>query len=131
MLISEFAVASGMTVDTVRFYIAKGLIKPALGQKGGSRPYQVFNQADITAMQMIKLQKSLGYSLREIAELNDQYYDGQRTVADTAQALTRQIVKLEEKRGNLTSALNFLYAKLAWVEAGKPAVAPHADDYFC
>lgn len=131
MLISEFATASGTTVDTVRFYIARGLIKPVLGQKGGSRPYQIFNQADITAIQMIKLQKSLGYSLHEIAELNKQYYAGQGTIADTAQALSRQIAKLEEKQGSITSALNFLYAKLAWVEAGKPAEAPHADDYFC
>lgn len=131
MLIAEFATATGMTVDTIRFYIAKGLLKPKLGQKGGSRPYQIFSQADITTSLMIKLQKSLGYSLGEIAAINAQYYDGKSSDSDTIKALSRQIAKLEEKRASITSALNFLQAKLSWIEAGKPDDSPHAKDYIC
>ena len=42
MLISEFARASGLTPDTIRFYIRRGLLKPETSRKGGSNPYQIF-----------------------------------------------------------------------------------------
>jgi DNA-binding transcriptional MerR regulator len=81
--------------------------------KGGSRPYQVFSEADLTAARMIRLQQSPGYSLAEIA------------------ALRQQIERLESKKQSIDGALNFLNAKLQWVEAGKPADAPHPENYFC
>lgn len=39
MLISEFAKATELPVDTIRFYISKGLLKPERSAKGGSNPY--------------------------------------------------------------------------------------------
>ncbi|WP_313603008.1 MerR family transcriptional regulator [Rhizobium sp.] len=61
MLISEFAKAAELPIDTVRFYIAKGLLKPERSLKGGSNPYQIFKPDDVTAARMIRLQQTLGY----------------------------------------------------------------------
>lgn len=44
MLISEFARVTELPIDTVRFYVAKGLLKPERSLKGGSNPYQTFKQ---------------------------------------------------------------------------------------
>ncbi|MDM0066868.1 MerR family transcriptional regulator [Variovorax sp. J31P207] len=131
MLISDFSKAAGLPVDTIRFYITKGLLRPKRGLKGGSNPYQVFSDGDLTAARMVRLQQSLGYSLAEIAALNKQYRAGARSPERTATVLRRQIDKLEEKEAGLDAALAFLRGKLAWVEAGQPGDGPAFNYYLC
>ena len=131
MLISDFAKATGLAHDTIRFYIGKGLLKPQRSAKGGSNPYHIFGNDDITAARMIRLQQSLGYSLREIAALNDEYRKGAGSNERTAEVLRLQIGRLAEKQAELDTALTFLREKLAWVEAGKPGHSPDPGAYFC
>ncbi|ARN20651.1 MerR family transcriptional regulator [Piscinibacter gummiphilus] len=124
MLMSEFARATGLSPETVRFYVGRGLLRPSRSAVGGSNPYQVFSADDVTTARMILLQKSLGYSLAEIAELNEAYRSGARSAARTAEVLRAQIRKLEGRRTELDTALDFLREKLAWTEAGKRGKAP-------
>ena len=131
MLISQFAAATGLSPDTIRFYIAKGLLRPTRSAKGGSNPYQIFGPEEVTAARMVRLQQSLGYSLREIAALNEDYRAGAGSPERTAEILRDQIARLEERRASIDSALAFLTGKLAWVEAGKPGDAPELADYIC
>ena len=131
MLISEFARKTGLAHDTIRFYIGKGLLRPQRSAKGGSNPYHIFGDDDVTAARMIRLQQSLDYSLREIAALNDEYRKGAGSNERTAEVLRLQIGRLEEKRASLDTALTFLRDKLAWVEAGKPGRSPEPGAHFC
>ncbi|GFE75788.1 hypothetical protein NTCA1_34370 [Novosphingobium sp. TCA1] len=132
MLISQFAKKVGLSVDTVRFYIAKGLLKPQRSaRKGGANPYQVFSADDVTAAQMIRLQQSLGYSLAEIGVLAEEYRRGAGSPERTGEVLRKQIVRLEERQRELDTALAFLKGKLEWVEAGQPGSAPQPNAYFC
>lgn len=131
MLISQFSKATGLPLDTIRFYVRKGLLSPGRNGKGGANPYQVFGPQDVTTVRMIRLQQSLGYSLREIAALAAQYRAGAHSPAQTAEVLKAQMAKLEERRSELESALDFLGRKLAWVEAGQPEDAPGWEDYIC
>lgn len=131
MLISEFARSTGLPLDTIRFYIAKGLLKPERSAKGGSNPYQIFGPDDVTAARMIRLQQSLGYSLGEIRALNDEYRAGEGSTARTIEILRSQIGRLEERRAALDAALSFLRKKVEWIEAGKPDDAPRLEDYKC
>ncbi len=80
---------------------------------------------------MIRLQQSLGYSLREIAALNEEYRHGKRSMTRTVQVLNKQIATLEEKQRSIAGALAFLKEKLSWVEAGSPGEKPNVDDYYC
>ncbi|MBL8266200.1 MerR family transcriptional regulator [Steroidobacter sp.] len=127
MLISEFAKATGLPLDTIRFYIKKGLLTPQRSAKGGSSPYQLFSADDVTTARMIRVQQSLGYSLREIAALNEEYRLGARSAARTAAVLQLQIGKLEQKKAQVDAALEFLRAKLKWVKAGKPSDRARPD----
>ena len=65
-MISAFARQSGLSVDTVRFYVRRGLLHPEVGQKGGSRPYQMFSAADLEQARVIRIWQTLGLSLDEI-----------------------------------------------------------------
>lgn len=127
MLISAFAKATGLSSDTIRFYVRKGLLKPQRTAKGGSSPYQIFSTDDVTTARIIRLQQSLGYSLGEIAALNEEYRLGASSKARTAEVLQRQIGKLEEKKAQIEAALEFLHAKLEWVKAGKPSGKARPD----
>lgn len=131
MLISQFARETGLSVDTVRFYINKGLLRPERSTKGGSNPYQVFSRDDVTAAQMIRLQQSLGYSLAEIGALAEEYRRGAGSDERTAEILRTQISRLEERRRALDAALAFLKAKVEWVEAGRPGASPQPGNYAC
>jgi len=127
MLISEFSKVTGLPLDTIRFYIGKGLIKPERGMKGGANPYQMFREEDVTTARMIRLQQSLGYSLREIAALNEEYLRSGGSPERTSEILRLQIGRLEQKEFEVASALGFLRAKLDWIEAGQPNPAPSLD----
>lgn len=131
MLISEFAKATELPVDTIRFYITKGLLKPERSVKGGSNPYQVFNPDDVTTARMIRLQQTLGYSLAEILALNEEYRAGAQSPEHTIKVLQTQIERLEERQAGVNAALSFLRGKVEWIKAGKPDDAPRLEDYQC
>ncbi|GGH56228.1 MerR family transcriptional regulator [Frigidibacter albus] len=129
MLISEFARKAGLPVDTIRFYIAKGLLKPDRALKGGSNPYQLFKPEDVTAARMIKLQQKLGYTLGEILALNEEYRAGEHSSERTIEVIQLQIERLQHRKEAMDAALAFLLGKLDWIRSGKPGPAPRLEDY--
>lgn len=129
MLISEFAKKAGLPVDTIRFYIAKGLLKPDRSPKGRSNPYQLFKPEDVTAARMIKLQQKLGYTLGEILALNEEYRAGEHSSERTIEVIQLQIERLQHRKEALDAALAFLLGKLDWIRSGKPGPAPRLEDY--
>ncbi|HFX0594338.1 TPA: MerR family transcriptional regulator [Pseudomonas aeruginosa] len=128
MLISEFSRCVDLTVDAVRFYVRLGLLKPKTSGKGGSRPYQVFTTEDIETVRLIRMQQMLGYSLRDIAGLLDEYATGKLTPRRTAEVLNEQLCRLREQRDHLDRMTAYVSAKLKWVETGKGS-PPKFDDY--
>jgi len=98
MLISEFARAAGLTSDTVRFYVRRGLLKPLAGKKGGSNPYQVFTAEHVEMARAIRMAQSLGFSLREIAVLNIEYQAKRITPSRGAEILRGQLARLHSVR---------------------------------
>lgn len=66
MTIGRFAEASGVNIDTVRFYEREGLLpRPARTASG----YRQYTPSDIERLRFIRRAKDLGFSLPEIAEL--------------------------------------------------------------
>ncbi|WP_312367102.1 MerR family transcriptional regulator [Ensifer sp.] len=101
-------ISSGVPIDTIRFHIAKCLLKPQRSAKGGSNPYQMFCWEDVTAARMIRPQQKLGYSLGEILALNEEYRAGEQSPEQTTVVLQSQIERLEERKATLDAALSFL-----------------------
>ena len=59
----ELARACGVSVRTLQFYDAKGLLKPTQTAAGGRRLY---DEAQLKMLQLICMYKSLGFSLHDI-----------------------------------------------------------------
>jgi MerR family transcriptional regulator, copper efflux regulator len=129
MLISEFARATGLTPDTVRFYVRRGLLKPLTGNKGGSNPYQVFTDEHVQMARTVRMAQSLGFSLREIAALNVEYQAKRMTPARGAEVLRAQLGRLEEKASHVNAMIRYIKAKLAWMETGGKGSEPNFTAY--
>lgn len=129
MLMSEFARASGLTPDTIRFYIRRGLLKPETSRKGGSNPYALFTAEHVQRARIIRFAQSLGFSLREIADFNKEYQAGGISTARAAQILQAQLARLEEKATQLNGLVGYLRAKVAWLEKGSKGREPSFADY--
>jgi DNA-binding transcriptional MerR regulator len=129
LLISEFARATGLSRDTIRFYVRRGLLMPFAGNKGGSNPYQVFTNEHLQMARTIRMAQSLGFSLREIAALNVEYQAKRMTPSRGAEILSAQLVRLEEKAAHVDAMIGYIRAKLAWLAAGSKGPEPNFTDY--
>ena len=124
MLISEFARAAGLSVDTVRFYVRRGLLRPEIGRKGGSNPYQIFREEHVDAARLIRMSQSLGFSLREIGTIAAEYYDGGITPERSREIMADQLARLEQKSAELDAMLSYIRAKLDWIDGGQAGDEP-------
>lgn len=92
MKIGEIAKASGVGIDTLRYYEKEGLLRPAGRSDSGYRHY---DQQAVQQMQFILKAKALGFSLQEIRELLSLRIDREHqpcsSVKDLAQAKLKNI----------------------------------------
>ncbi len=106
LTVTQLAEQLGVTARAIRFYEAKGLIKPS--RLGATRVYTRREQA---RMILILRGKRLGFSLREIAEFLD-LYDVDTTRRTQMRALVervrRRAADLEEQRAAITQTLSEL-----------------------
>ena len=124
MLIAEFARATNLTPDTVRFYVKRGLLQPEAGRRGGANPYQEFSEADVAAARLVRIAQSLGFTLKEIAalieELRQTGLDRRRHIA----FLEEHLGTLDEKAARLDGMRGYLRAKIAWLKGGEKGQEP-------
>lgn len=97
LTISGFAMAGGVTVETVRFYHRRGLLPQPRKPYGGIRRY---GADDVTRVRFVKSAQRLGFSLDEIADLL-RLEDG--THCDEASRLAQS--KLQNVRDKLADLL--------------------------
>ncbi len=130
MLIGEFSRQTGLSHDTIRFYIRKGLLSPPTGTKGGRQPWHMFRRQDVAMARMIRFAQSLGMSLKEISTILEELatdHSGEREIA----LLDVQIARLERKAADLEQLTSYLYAKRDWIAQGRkdeqPSLISFAD----
>jgi DNA-binding transcriptional MerR regulator len=125
MLISEFSRVTGLTPDTIRFYIRKGLIKPETAAKGGSNPYQLFTSVHVEIAKIIRTSQALGFSLKDIAGTIESYMTGEMPNTEAADMVRRHLAVMEEKSRQLSRMVIYMRAKLQWLEQGRIGPGPH------
>lgn len=94
----------GVTVPSVRFWEARGLLHP---QRERSSGYRVYNREQITRLQVIALLRDAGYDLEKIGEVLSQLGDGRPEQALQAVERRRADLALASRRCmEATAALN-------------------------
>ena len=64
--IGQVADATGLSIDTIRFYEKQGLLRRSPRTEGG---FRLFGNEDIEALKFVRKAQELGFSLNEIREL--------------------------------------------------------------
>ena len=132
MLIGEFAARTGLSQDTIRFYVRKGLIAPETGVKGGRNPYQIFSERDASTARMIRFAQSIGLPLREIATIAAELRRQGLTPAREVELMDEALARLERKAAELAELTDYLRQKRDWVARGRPGDEPRfVDDAPC
>src|SRR5688500_11967309 len=91
--IGDIAAQTGVTVETLRYYEQRGLVRPAQRRSSG---YRVYGADAVRVVRFIKRAQSLGFSLAEIEELvqlRERAWTGDapRQLRDAAAAKVRDI----------------------------------------
>lgn len=124
MLISEFCRASGLSPDTVRFYVRRGLLKPETGTRGGANPYQEFSRTDLARARLVQLASSLGFTLREIASLAAEVEAKGLSRKRRIAIMEERLDELEQKAAELARLTAYVRAKIAWMKNGERGPEP-------
>lgn len=127
MLISVFSKATGLSQDTIRFYVRKGLLRPSQDAMGGRNPYQQFSERDIQTARLVRFAQALGMPLKEIAAVNDEMLSGNLPRERAMELMDEQIAKLDQKAAELAALSGYLRAKKRWIADGEQGDEPRLD----
>jgi MerR family transcriptional regulator, copper efflux regulator len=127
VLIARFAQRTGLSVDTVRYYVRRGLLHPAAGTRGGRNPYQEFTDADLDDAAIIRNGQALGLKLDEISTFLSDYRSGKLGGEDLVIFLEKQRDRLMAKVKQLNGLIAYLDAKIAWVKGGQVGELPQVE----
>ena len=105
LTIGKLAKQAGLTIDTVRFYERRGLIKEPQRTKSN---YRIYPEEDVARLTFIKKAKELGFSLNEIKELLFIQHDPDASKVDVKNQIDAKILDIRCRINDLTRILNAL-----------------------
>lgn len=97
--IGELAELCQISTDTLRFYEKNGLFQAS---KRSSAGYRLYTESDKSRLEFILTSKSVGFSLKEIADLLSINLDkSNRTCGDAKQLVDDKLAQVREKLAEL------------------------------
>jgi len=103
MTIGEAANRSGVAAKTIRFYEEAGVI--ARAARGENR-YRTYSDADVQTLRFIQHARSLGFSLKEVADLLALYRNRRRTSREVKKLALQHVADLDRKIAEMTAIRN-------------------------
>ncbi|EKE69892.1 Zn(2+)-responsive transcriptional regulator [Gallaecimonas xiamenensis] len=123
MKIGELAQASGVSVDTLRFWEKQGLLKANRGGNG----YRYYDQGSIHTLNFVLAMKSLGFALEDIRELLEIRVDkDSHTCAEVKSVAQGQLQQVEKRLAQLQKIRGALSAMIEACQGGQ-AQAQHCS----
>jgi len=104
MKIGELSRASGVSIDTIRYYEQRGLIPEAARTQSGYRQY---TSGDVVRLRFIVQAKALGFTLEEIAQLTALRAAG-RSCADVRAVAEAKAAEIGERIHQLSRMRDIL-----------------------
>ena len=98
MRIGEFAVAAGVSVDAVRFYERRGVLRPAPRTAGG---YRTFDRRDLDRVRLARQLQGLGLTVEEVVDALAAHDVGGATCASERWRLEQVEARIEARLAEL------------------------------
>jgi MerR family transcriptional regulator, copper efflux regulator len=101
MLINELSKETGVTPHTIRYYEKFGLIKGKRKDEVKSNNYFHYDEEAVYKLELIRDAKAVGFTLSEIKNLIDAWYNKKFTVAKKLEILDEKLMAIDEKINQL------------------------------
>ncbi len=108
MLINELSKQTGITAHTIRFYEKSGLIKGKRDVTVKSNNYFQYDEETVEKLQLIRDAKSVGFTISEIGQLMDAWYNNKMTIADKLSVLGDKILSIDWRIKQLKEMKNMI-----------------------
>ena len=97
MLINELSKITGISTHTIRFYEKSGLIEGRRDESVKSNNYFHYNEETVEKLTFISEAKSVGFTIREIGQIIDAWYNNKFTKKQKLSILEDKLLSLEQK----------------------------------
>ena len=97
MLINEIAKKTGISVHTIRFYEKSGLISGQRDESTQTNNYFHYDEVTIEKLEFINDAKSVGFTIREIGQIIDTWYNKKYTKKQKLAILEEKLISLDQK----------------------------------
>ncbi len=96
--IGQLARQTGVSVDTIRYYERRGLLRPHRRRPTLHGPgYRLYNEDAVRRLRFIKRAQRLGFSLREIRELLELRLDPQADRREVQRRIEHKVQTIDTK----------------------------------
>ena len=97
MLINELSKRTGITAHTIRFYEKSGLIKGKRDKTVKSNNYFHYDEDTVEQLELIRDAKSVGFTINEISQLIDAWYNKKMTVTQKLAVLDEKLLSIDAR----------------------------------
>jgi len=97
MLINELSKKTGISTHTIRFYEKSGLIEGRQDPSIKSNNYFHYDEVTIEKLEFINDAKSVGFTIKEIGQIIDAWYNQKYSKEQKLEILDENLVSLEQK----------------------------------
>lgn len=111
LLIGTLAKRANTTKDTVRHYDELGLLKSRKRQ-AGSRLYTEFHIESIERIELIKSAQAIGFTLTEIKNSLDDYYDGNLNLDEQLNLTEQKLEQVKKQQANINLMVEMLSQRI-------------------
>lgn len=115
LLIGTLATQANTTKDTVRHYEQLGLLKSRKRQ-AGSRLYTEFHPQCIERIELIKSAQAIGFTLTEIKNSLNDYYDGNLNLDEQLKVTRQKLQQVKKQQANINQMVELLAQRIDVLE---------------
>ena len=118
LLIGTLATQANTTKDTVRHYDQLGLLRSRKRQ-AGSRLYTEFHPECVERIELIKSAQAIGFTLTEIRDSLNDYYDGQLDIGLQLTLTQQKLAQVKKQQANINVMVELLSERIEVLECMK------------
>ena len=130
LLIGALANQANTTKDTVRHYDELGLLRSRKRQ-AGSRLYTEFHPECVERIELIKSAQVIGFTLTEIKDSLNDYYDGHLNLDDQLIMTQQKLTQVRKQQANINRMVELLSERIEVLERMKADSAYNIDGTDC
>ena len=97
MLINELSKRTGISAHTIRFYEKSGLIKGRRNENVKTNKYFHYDEESVEKLTLVREAKSVGFTINEIAQLMDAWYNNKITVSEKLEVLDEKLLSIDAR----------------------------------